>query len=523
MSGRLARADENRQSGPYRPVPDARDVRSRVTIAEGRGLARSKQRRNGDSAETESLWLHPGWYLIALPVVALVMISAFAYRGLQSEREVRANAIQHVIIIVQEGRSFDNYFGTYPGADGIPTVNGRTTVCLPAPKPAKCARPLHTHKDKSVGGPTDAHAARIDVNYGRMNGFVAAVRESERCRAEIAGKCPAAPATDVMGYHDQREIPNYWSYAKHFVLQDRMFEPVASSSVPSHLFLVSGWSAECAKAGDASSCRNKTELAASTASQQPDYAWADLTSLLHHAGIEWRYYVSEGTAPVCADPSQLTCSPLASADATPTAWNPLPFFDTVRNNGQLANIQTVNHYLEAARDGTLPEVAWIVPNRKFSEGPHASVTAGMKYVTGLVNAAMLGPDWDHTAIFVTWDDWGGFYDHVAPPRIDKNGFGLRVPGLVISPWAKPGYIDHQTLSFDAYTKFIEDVFLGGVRMDPQTLARRDARPTVRDGSPAVGDLMNDFDFAQIPRAPIILPAQRPVISRPKTHSRWRRR
>jgi phospholipase C len=147
----------------------------------------------------------------------------------------------------------------------------------------------------------------------------------------------------------------------------------------------------------------------------------------------------------------------------------------------------------------------------------------MNYVTRLVNAAMLGPDWDNTAIFVTWDDWGGFYDHVAPPRVDKSGLGLRVPALVISPWARPGYIDHQTLSFDSYTKFIEDVFLKGERLDPETDGRPDARPSVRDGSPAVGDLMKDFDFSQVPRAPLILPSERPLTRHSDAHSPWRRR
>ena len=477
----------------------------RVTTAEGRDLARSERLRNGESAAAESLGPHPGWFLVALPVLALVVISAFGYRGLQSEREVRAKSIQHVIIIVQEDRSFDSYFGTYPGADGIPMVNGRPTVCLPDPKSAKCARPFHSHKDRNAGGPHGPRAATIDVNHGRMNGFVAAVRNGDRCGGKARVKCAPAAGLDVLGYHDQREIPNYWAYAKHFVLQDRMFEPVASSSRSAHLSLVSGWSAP------------------PTASRPPRYGWTDLTYLLHRAGIEWRYYVSEGTPPVCDDPAQPTCSSQPSADATPDAWNPLPFFDTVRNNGQLGNIATVDHYLEAAREGTLPEVAWIVPNRRLSERSPASVKAGMNYVTRLVNAAMLGPDWDNTAIFVTWDDWGGFYDHVVPPRVDTFGFGLRVPALVISPWARPGYIDHQTLSFDAYTKFIEDVFLGGERLDPKTDGRPDARPSVRDGSPAVGDLMNDFDFTQIPRAPLVLPAEQPVIVRPGPHSPWRHR
>jgi len=194
----------------------------------------------------------------------------------------------------------------------------------------------------------------------------------------------------------------------------------------------------------------------------------------------------------------------------------------VRSNGQLDNIQTVDQFIEATRDGTLPEVAWIAPAIRFSEQSHASVKAGMNYVTRLINAAMLGPDWESTAIFLTWDDWGGFYDHVVPPRVDENGFGLRVPALVISPWAKAGHIDHQTVSFDAYTEVIEDTFLGGERLDPETDGRPDARPSVRDDFPEVGDLMRDFDFEQVPRAPLILRAERPAPLRPPSRSPWRR-
>ena len=117
---------------------------------------------------------------------------------------------------------------------------------------------------------------------------------------------------------------------------------------------------------------------------------------------------------------------------------------------------------------------------------------------------MQRPDWDSTAIFLAWDDWGGFYDHVAPPQVDEYGYGLRVPGLVISPYAKQGYIDHQTLSFDAYVKFIEDDFLSGQRLDPKTDGRPDPRPDVRENDPALGDLRSDFDFVHAPRAPLIL-------------------
>jgi phospholipase C len=118
---------------------------------------------------------------------------------------------------------------------------------------------------------------------------------------------------------------------------------------------------------------------------------------------------------------------------------------------------------------------------------------------------MRGPDWDSTAIFLAWDDWGGFYDHVAPPAVDGQGYGLRVPGLVISPYARTGYVDHQTLSFDAYLKFIEDDFLGGQRLDPATDGRPDPRPDVREKAKVLGNLSGDFDFNQQPHAPVILP------------------
>ena len=135
----------------------------------------------------------------------------------------------------------------------------------------------------------------------------------------------------------------------------------------------------------------------------------------------------------------------------------------------------------------------------------APVSSGQSFVTNVVNSVMRSPDWKSTAIFVSWDDWGGFYDHVVPPTVDENGYGLRVPALVISPYAKRGYVDHQTLSFDAYVKFIEDDFLNGQRLDPSTDGRPDPRPTVREDVKILGDLAADFDFRQQPRAPVLLP------------------
>jgi phospholipase C len=133
------------------------------------------------------------------------------------------------------------------------------------------------------------------------------------------------------------------------------------------------------------------------------------------------------------------------------------------------------------------------------------VSAGQTYVTHLINTIMQGPNWKDCAIFLAWDDWGGFYDHVVPVAVDQNGYGLRVPGLVISPYAKRGFIDHQTLSFDAFVKFIEDDFLNGQRLDPEADGRPDPRPTVREKVSQLGDLREDFDFDQPPRPPLILP------------------
>jgi phospholipase C len=291
-----------------------------------------------------------------------------------------------------------------------------------------------------------------------------------------------------------------------------MFEPNASWSLPAHLFTVSAWSAACGKKGDPMSCVNNIAgpVSVQTAdTYQADYAWTDLTYLLYRSHVSWGYYLDQGSQPDCAD-DEMVCGKQPQQVQVPGIWNPLPNFDTVRQDGQLGNIQDLSHFRTAAKQGTLPAVSWIVPNDPESEHPPAKVSVGQAYVTGLINTIMQGPDWSSCAIFLAWDDWGGFYDHVVPPRVDQNGYGLRVPGLVISPYAKQGFIDHQTLSFDAYLKFIEDDFLSGQRLDPRTDGRADPRPTVRETVALLGNLINDFDFSQSPRPPLVLsPHPRP--------------
>lgn len=425
--------------------------------------------------------------------------------------------IKHVVIIMQENRSFDSYFGTYPSADGLPTVNGQFTTCLPNPQGGPCLRPYHDTSDVNTAGPHNAANAAADINGGNMDGFVRqAVAARPRCVHPTDPACSLGAQVDVMGYHNGADIPNYWSYAQNFVLQDHMYEPNASWTLPSHLYLVSEWSAKCSRANDPLSCVNALRdpdlppdyavRQAGEPAKAPNYAWTDLTYLLYKDHISWKYYVANGTEPDCEN-AAMTCQPVVQHAGMPSLWNPLPWFSTVRQDDQLGNIQSLDHLYADAKNGALPAVSWVTPTGANSEHAPALVSAGQSYVTGLVNTLMQSPEWDSTAIFLAWDDWGGFYDHVTPPTVDANGYGLRVPGLVISPYARRGYIDHQILSFDAYVKFIEDDFLGGQRLDPATDGRPDPRPDVRENAPQLGDLTSDFDFSQPPRPPILLPEQ----------------
>ena len=420
--------------------------------------------------------------------------------------------IRHVIVVMQENRSFDSYFGTFPGAEGIPMQNGVPSACVPDPLRHTCLEPYVDHADINAGGPHAAFNAAADIDGGKMDGFVNQAESGTRgCNDDTDPVCSLSATPDAMGYHTQSDIPNYWTYARDFVLQDHMFEPTTSWSLPAHLFTVSEWSARCTSHA-ASSCVNDNEdlLDAPpdfvlSKGRKPIYAWTDLTYLLHQSGVSWGYFVVSGTEPDCEDDAAMSCAPVRQNAKTPGIWNPLPYFDTVKADGQLGNIQSVSHFYDDAKHGHLPAVSWVVPSGEVSEHPDAPVSYGQSYVTSLVNAVMRSPDWKSTAIFLTWDDWGGFYDNVVPPVVDQNGYGLRVPAIVISPYAKAGYVDHQVLSFDAYDKFIEDDFLHGQRLDPATDGRPDPRPDVRENEKILGNLLADFDFNQAPRPPVVLP------------------
>ena len=265
--------------------------------------------------------------------------------------------IKHVVVIMQENRSFDTYFGTYPGAEGLPP-----NVCVPDAANGGCQKPFHDTADLNYGGPHGQANATADIDGGKMDGFVS---QAEKAQVQSCKTNPNNPACsrnaahpDVMGYHDQHEIPNYWAYARNFVLHDHMFEPNASWSLPEHLFMVSEWSAKCSVPHDPMSCVNALQNPAPPPDQAsnknhvpPDYAWTDLTYLLHRQHVSWRYYVFTGTEPDCEE-DEMICGTVKQNAKTPGIWNPLPFFDTVQPDGQLQNMTTFSAAVASIRGPT---------------------------------------------------------------------------------------------------------------------------------------------------------------------------
>ena len=231
------------------------------------------------------------------------------WRGAERHLLVPAgiHKIKHVIVIMQENRSFDSYFGTFPGADGIPMKNGADGVRA-RPGDQRAWRPTSTTPTSTAAGRTRHANATADINGGKMDGFIGQAESGRKgCLDPTDPACTNSATPDVMGYHTESDIPNYWTYAKDFVLQDHMFEPNASWSLPAHLFLVSEWSAYCTQEDNPSSCINalqtrpaerpqnapavygrpgrrtarRTSGAEARGRSQPIYAWTDLTYLLH--------------------------------------------------------------------------------------------------------------------------------------------------------------------------------------------------------------------------------------------------
>jgi phospholipase C len=314
--------------------------------------------------------------------------------------------IDHVVFLIQENHSFDNYFGTYHGANDLPanlkvpsTPGGQPTI-----SPFHFVTPLTHDLDHSWEA---AHAA---MDTGKMDGFVSAEKSN-----------------DTMGYYDGTDIPNYWSYASHFELLDNFFSSLAGPSLPNHLYAV---------AGQSGGVENNM-------SEPPEggFDFPETAQELQQAKITWKYYDGQ------ANPQAFSL------------WNPLPGFKAFMSDKELMNhLVHGSQFFQDLRNGTLPAVSWIVPNGQESEHPPQDIQLGMWYVTDFVNALMKSPYWANTLLVITWDDYGGFYDHVSPPQVDAYGYGPRVPTILISPYVKAGMIDHTTYDFTSVLKFIEDRF-----------------------------------------------------------------
>jgi len=422
-------------------------------------------------------------------------------------------SLKHLIFFIQENRSFDSYFGTYPGADGFPNP----LPCLPSVwYPSQCFTPFLNHADSNGGGPYNANFQLADIDNGKMDGFqIQAELEYQNqfgCpppNARHGGPPPLVidddeevgphftPCVpDVMGYHDGTDLPNYWAWAGAYTLQDHFFESTFSSSHPAHLELFSLWAAVCSQLSPpvVGSCRGNADPGNIWSKELPTpYLWTDLTYLMNKHGVTWKAYLDGGLGGLHGN-SQVT-----------TLWDVLPGFQTVQQDHQLPNAENYTdvNFLSDAANGTLPAVSWVLPNYNDSEHPQADVSAGEAYLTKMIDAVMAGPDWNNTAIFITHDDIAGFYDHVPPPyTFDNLGLGIRVPALIISPWVKRGYIDRQVCSTDCYAKLIEDDFMNGARL--RSAGRLDPRIVYRDELPEYGNLVNDFDFQSPPRPALIL-------------------
>ena len=392
-----------------------------------------------------------------------MLAAAFAVGAWSQAPPGGIEKINHVIWIIQENRSFDNYFGTYPGADGIPPE-----TCLPVmPGSRKCVKPDHMPQGQPAYDLLhDWDTLHAAYNHGAMDGFVWA---------------EGTPLT--MNHYDSRDIPNYWDYARHFSLCDHFFSSQMGYSLPNHVYAVAGQSGGLIV--NVPSIDDLEEVM-----DDPDgFSFANIAEFMTRSKVPWKYYVESQAVPTNT-PMRLTPTGMRLAFPDPKVfnlWNPLPGFKKIRDDpGEMAHLVDLREYFDDLQKGTLPAVSWVVPDYQDSEHPVATPWDGMWHVTRLLNALFQSPYWRDSVVFLTWDDYGGFYDHVPPPEIDAFGLGPRVPMIVISPYARPNYISHYEYEFSSVLKFIEE------RWHLNHLTARDHW---------ANDMRDCFDFAQAPNPP----------------------
>jgi phospholipase C len=406
--------------------------------------------------------------------------------------------IKHVIIIMQENRTFDHFFGKYKPANNqkIDTIPNNQWCKY------KYNNVDYTYLPGTFYSPNTLEA---DYNHNYSNATaILGDRKSMYLNpynylstsSGVAGFNP----DECLGMVDQYDIPAYWKLADNFVLQDRMFEPSPSWSKVSHLYLYSGWSATKNSYG------NNVTAIQDWQPAETNYSWNSLGKHLWTYSTNWGLFQGVGWT---KDPGN-TCGTFditAGGDVNPDFWASLKDFDDVQSGYTHRNMGDFIYLMNRGGETLIPKVCWIVPNGPWSDHPGSGwsdIKDAHGYVVSIIQRIMNNSSlWNSCAIFLSWDDWGGFYDHVVPPTTaDGYGYGIRVPGLLISPYAKKGFVDRQTLSFDAYAKFIEDLFCNGTRVPTETSGG--SRPQQRENEPKLGNLLYEFDFSRA-LAPITLP------------------
>lgn len=407
-------------------------------------------------------------------VLAAALIAMGAVLGIaggvwaqEPDNEPEPNTpIEHLIVLMQENHTFDNYFGTYPGADGHPA-----DTCMPLDPDdttsTDCVEPFHIGDREIEDLDHSSRTIAAQFNDGRMDGFIAALEERNQ------------DGTFTMGYYDDRDLPYYWNIADEYVLFDRFFTSAAGGSVQNHMFWVTG-------------------VAGTTGEGIPDEGFDDIPTIfdrLEERGISWKFYVQN------YDPTITYRTRGDGPRSAQVVWVPLLNYARYIDDPELfSHIVGLDEYFEDLRNGTLPAVSYIVPSGA-SEHPPGSLKAGQRSVRTLITELMRSDAWPTSAFMWTYDDSGGWFDHVVPPQVDEFGYGFRAPAFLVSPYARRGYIDSTELDFTSFLKFIED------NWDLEPLAVRDAQ---------ANSFVGAFDFSQPPREALFLPTNREIVQIPES-------
>lgn len=406
---------------------------------------------------------HKLFRLLLLPIALLLCRHALAQQTGNGAPPAGPSTITHFIFIVKENHSFDNMFGAFE-----PPPYGATTGLTSIGQMIPLGRtPDVTPRDIGHDWPSTVTA----MDNGKMDGFdlILAQQGTAACNANQDYLC--------FTQYTQQDIPNYWAYAQNFTLADQNFSSIHADSFPSHLYTVAAQSGGVISNPDSHGVGCDTpganvvviDAQGIVSNQFPCFSFATIADVLSAAGISWKYY----------------------ADGE-SVWNPLDAVASIRQSSLWQNVVPTAQFLADAASGNLPAVSWMVAPADYMEHPTKSMCNGENWTVDHLNALMRGPAWGSTAVFLTWDEFGGFYDHTPPPQPDVYGFGPRVPLLIISPYARPGYISHTQYEFSSFLKLVEEHF----NLAPLTL--RDA---------TANDMLDAFNFAQTPLAPLILPSR----------------